>query len=170
MKRIPVLICVAAALAASAVQAQTLYKWVDKDGRVQYTEFPPPKDAKNVTEKAMRGGGPSTEEQVPYATQIAAKRHPVVLYVSADCGDYCTQGRELLAKRGIPYAEKNPQTNPADAEALKAAIGALEVPVLMVGTNAVRGYGDQSWHAALDQAGYARTRLPGQPGTRAEAK
>jgi hypothetical protein len=40
----------------------------------------------------------------------------------------------------------------------------------MVGTNAVRGYGDQSWHAALDQAGYARTRLPGQSGTRAEAK
>ena len=33
----------------------------------------------------------------------------------------------------------------------------------MVGTNVVKGYGEESWQAALDQAGYARTRLPGQP-------
>ena len=158
--------CVGVALAAAAAHAQsTVYRWVDKDGKVQFTDSPPPADAKSVTEKRMGGGGEDAG-QVPFATQIAARRHPVTMYVSDDCGDYCTQGRALLAKRGIPFSEKNPQRNPADAEALKQAIGALEVPVLMVGTNVVKGYGEASWQAALDQAGYARTRLPGQPGPR----
>ena len=160
------IICIAAALAAAAAQAQsTVYRWVDKDGKVQFTDSPPPADAKGVTAKRMGGGGEDAG-QVPFATQIAARRHPVIMYVSDDCGDYCTQGRALLAKRGIPFTEKNPQRNPADAEALKQAIGALEVPVLVVGTNVVKGYGEGSWQAALDQAGYASTRLPGQPGPR----
>src|SRR5688500_10488206 len=157
------IICVAAALAAVAAHAQsTVYRWVDKDGKVQFSDSPPPADAKSATAKRMGGGGEDAG-QVPFATQIAARRHPVTMYVSDDCGDYCAQGRALLSKRGIPFSEKNPQRNPADAEALKAAIGALEVPVLMVGTNVVKGYGEESWQAALDQAGYARTRLPGQP-------
>lgn len=166
-RRIPVhIICVAAALAAAAAHAQsTVYRWVDKDGKVQFTDSPPPADARSVTQKRMGGGGEDAG-QVPFATQIAARRHPVTLYVSDDCGDFCDQGRALLAKRGIPFSEKNAQKNAADAAALKEAIGALEVPVLMVGTNAVKGYGEASWQAALDQAGYARTRLPGQPDPR----
>lgn len=157
------IICAGAALAAAAAHAQsTVYRWVDKDGKVQYTDSPPPADAKSVTEKRMGGGGEDAG-QVPFATQIAARRHPVTMYVSDDCGDYCAQGRALLAKRGIPFSEKNAQRNPADAEALKQAIGAVEVPVLMVGANVVKGWGEELWQAALDQAGYARTRLPGQP-------
>ena len=169
MKRIPVLLCVAAALAASAAQAQTtLYKWVDKDGRTQYTEFPPPKDAKNVSEKSMRGGGPSSEEQIPYATRIATQRNPVTLYTSNECGEYCSQGRALLSRRGVPYTEKNAQaTQEAQDELLKRA-GALSVPFLVVGESNVRGFDEGSWNSALDRAGYARTRLPGQPGPRPE--
>jgi len=159
--RIPVLLCLATTLAASVALAQsTVYRWVDKDGKVQFTDTPPPSDAKGVTERRMGGGG--TDDQLPFATQIAARRHPVVLYTSEDCGDICAQGRALLGKRGIPFTEKNPQRNPEDAEALKAAIGALEVPVLMVGSNSVKGFGEDSWQSALDQAGYSRTRLPGQ--------
>jgi glutaredoxin len=160
------IICAGAVLAAAAAaHAQsTVYRWVDRDGKVQFTDTPPPAHAKSVTEKRMGGGGEDAG-QVPFATQIAARRHPVTLYVSDDCGDYCAQGRALLGKRGIPFSEKNPQRNPADAEALKQAIGVLEVPVLMVGANVVKGYGEESWQAALDQAGYARTRLPGQPAT-----
>lgn len=169
MKRIPLLLCVAAALAASAVQAQTtLYKWVDKDGRVQYTEFPPPKDAKNVTEKTMRGGGPSSEEQIPYATRMAAQRSPVTLYVSNSCGDFCANGRALLNKRGVPFSEKNAQANQADQDALMKIAGSLAVPLLVVGEANVHGFDEGAWNAALDRAGYARTRLPGQPGPRPE--
>jgi len=157
--------CVAALCAAAVAHAQsTVYRWVDKNGKVQFSDSPPT-DAKDYSQKRM-GGGQVDEGQVPFATQIAARRHPVTLYVSDDCGDICAQGRDLLARRGVPYSEKNAQKNPADAEAVKKAIGVLEVPVLLVGANAVKGYAEESWQSALDQAGYARTRLPGQPGPR----
>ena len=171
MKRIPVLLCLAAALAASSAQAQTtLYKWVDKDGQVQYTEFPPPKDAKNVSEKSYRGGGPSTEEQVPYATRVATQRNPVTLYVSTACGDLCDNGRALLSKRGVPFAQKNAQTDPAAQDELMKLAGSLSVPFLKVGESNVHGFDEGAWNSALDRAGYARTRLPGQPGPQAEQK
>jgi glutaredoxin len=168
MKRMTVLLCVAAALAVPAVQAQTtLYKWVDKDGTVQYTEFPPPKDAKNVTEKSIRGGGPGGDEQLPYATRMAAQRYPVTLYTSTDCGELCSKGRSLLSNRGVPFTEKNAQTDQDAQEALVKAAGALSVPFLVIANSAnLRGFDEPAWQGALDRAGYARTRLPGQAAPR----
>lgn len=72
----------------------------------------------------------------------------------------------MLSRRGVPFAEKNAQANPADAEALQKLAGGLQVPVLRVGDSTLKGFSEDSWQAALDQAGYARTRLPGQPGPR----
>jgi len=37
------------------------------------------------------------------------------------------------------------------------------VPVMSVGSNPVRGFDEEQWQAALDEAGYAKSRLPGQP-------
>ena len=56
----------------------------------------------------------SDEAQLPYATQQAMKTSPVTLYVSNNCGDLCADGRSLLQNRGIPYAERNAETNPDD--------------------------------------------------------
>ena len=167
--RIAVLFCLAAAFAASAAFAQTtLYRWVDKDGKVQYTDAPPPADAKGVTERRMGGGGPASDEQVPYATRMAAQRNPVTLYTSSNCGDYCDEGRALLNKRGVPFSEKNAQASQADQDALMKAAGSLSVPFLIVGEAKVRGFDEGAWHSALDRAGYARTRLPGQAASRSE--
>jgi hypothetical protein len=46
--------------------------------------------------------------------------------------------------------------------------GALAVPFLLVGDANVRGFDEAAWQEALDRAGYARTRLPGQPGPKPE--
>lgn len=152
---------VVTALAAAQAQAQTnVYKWVDQDGKVHFSDTPPPKDAKSSSQKRM-GGGYVDDSQLPYATQLAMKKSPVTLYTSSDCGELCSQGRELLSKRGIPFSEKNAQTNATDAEALKKLIGALQVPVLVVGESALKGYSESTWQSALDGAGYPRTRLPG---------
>jgi hypothetical protein len=50
----------------------------------------------------------------------------------------------------------------ADAEALKKLVGAMDVPVLTLGANKLKGYDEGSWNSALDSAGYPRTALPGQ--------
>jgi glutaredoxin len=155
-------IALAALLVSSAALAQTsVYRWTDKDGKVHFSDAPPAADAKDVTQKQM--GGSADEAPLPFATQMAMRRNPVTLFTSNGCGDICVQGRALLANRGIPFAERNAEVNPADAEALKKLIGELQVPVLLVGSSTMKGYDEGSWQSALDSAGYPRTRLPGQP-------
>lgn len=155
------LIAVALMLPALAVAQSNVYRWVDKDGKVHYSDTPPPEPAKSLTQKRV-GGGYAESSQLPYATQIAMKKSPVTLFTGADCGDPCTQGRNLLAKRGIPFSERDAQGNADDAEALKKLVGAIEVPLLTVGASKVKGFEEGAWHSALDGAGYPRTVLPGQ--------
>src|SRR5258705_6363844 len=116
MKRTGVaLVLAACAVAATASAQSSVYKWVDKDGKVHYSSEPPPADAANVTERRMGGGGAS-EGQLPFATQQAMKTSPVTFYVSNSCGELCSNGRTLLQNRGIPYTERNAETNPDDTE------------------------------------------------------
>ena len=157
---VPFLALLAVMAAVQAAAQQSVYRWVDKNGNVHFSDTPPLEDAK-ITEKRM-GGGAGDETQLPYATQMAMKRNPVTLFSSKNCGDLCASGRDLLASRGIPYSERSPEASPADAEALKKLIGALEVPVLVVGETTLKGYNDAMWNAALDSAGYPKTLLPGQ--------
>ena len=152
----------AAMLAATfAAQAQTVYRWVDKDGKVHFSDSPPPADAKDATQRRM-GGGNTEDSQLPYATQVAARRNPVTLFTGTDCGDPCVQARDLLTRRGVPFTERDAQNNPADQEALKKLVGALDVPFLLIGSSQMKGFEEGSWQASLDSAGYPRTRLPGQ--------
>jgi glutaredoxin len=157
---ISILACVAAlAVAADCAAQSSVYRWVDKDGTVHFSDAPPPESAKDVTRKRM-GGGDADDGQVPYATQVAMKRNPVTLYASSACGDLCTNGRELLTRRGIPFSERDPMTNSEHREALRKLVGALEVPVLVVGATTLKGFDEDAWQGALDGAGYPRTRLP----------
>ena len=155
-----------AALAAALpiafdASAQTnVYKWTDADGKVHFSDTPPPQSTKNVTQQRV-GGGTAAASQLPYATQQAMKNSPVTLFTAPQCGDPCAQGRALLSERGIPYTERDAQGNRADADRVKKLIGALQVPVLLVGGDALKGYDPNSWNSSLDSAGYSRTRLPG---------
>ena len=162
MRAKPIVLATCIAIAALAAQAQTVYKWTDKDGKVHFGDQPPAD--RDATAQRISGGGASSEEQMPYATQMAAKTNPVVVYTSNDCGDLCSKGLSLLTKRGVPFTEKNAEKNPDDAEALKKIAGGFQVPVMTVGSKTVKGFDEANWQAALDDAGYAKTRLPGQPG------
>ncbi len=154
MKIIVIFLCLAT---AGLAQAGELFRWVDADGKVHYTDQPPPANAKKVEEKKLSGSTINTSE-LPYATQQAVKKSPVTLYAS-DCGEPCTQARDHLTQRGIPFASKNPQTVLADAEALTKLVGAAFVPVLVVGSAVSKGYEKGAWDAALDAAGYPKSAL-----------
>lgn len=149
------LLCAAMATAATAAE---MYRWVDKDGKVHYTDSPPPPSAKKVEEKNLGGNSAVTGGDLPYATRTAAQNFPVTLYVT-DCGESCTQARQHLAKRGIPYTPKNPANSAADAEALKKLVGSPQVPVLVVGRGSpLTGFDAAAWDAALDAAGYPKSK------------
>jgi glutaredoxin len=129
-----------------------LYRWVDSSGEIHYSDQPPPANVKQV-EKIKAAGGKPSDPPLPYALRQAVSNFPVTLYTTA-CGDACTRASELLAKRGIPYTEMD-ATDPSTQEELrKLTGGALEVPLLKVGRNVLRGFEEGGWNSSLDAAGY----------------
>lgn len=152
-------------LVSGMAVAAGMYRWTDENGKVHYTDTPPPLTAR--TAEARKLGDKPGSGPVPYEIQQAVKKYPVTLF-NSDCGAACTDGKALLDKRGIPFTEKIPEKNPADAEVLRKITGGeLLVPVLVVGTDTVKGFEEGRWHVMLDMAGYPKTnhqlRLPARP-------
>jgi glutaredoxin len=140
---------------ATTAGAQEIFRWVDKDGKVHYGDMqPPPAEGKNVQTKRIQDSV-IEQDAVPYGVSTAMKNNPVTLYANS-CGEACVNAKALLAKRGIPFTEKNPESDAAAATALKAMIGALQVPTIVIGANSLAGYEEESWNTALNAAGYPR--------------
>jgi hypothetical protein len=152
MRWIPVAI---ALLMPFGAQAE-LYKWVDAQGNVHYTDTPPPAGARSTEKKKL--GDKATAPTMPYVLQQATKNFPVTLF-SYDCGQACTSASALLAKRGVPHTLLDP-VDPSARDQLRKATGGDEVaPVLQVGRRVLKGYQEAQWNAALDSAGYPSTAL-----------
>jgi glutaredoxin len=153
-----ILCSVVALLFAASVAAQA-YRWVDKDGKVHYSQTPPsPAQAASVQKKSA-GGSTVESSQQPYATQVAAKNHPVTLYTAESCKEACSNARSLLAQRGVPFREVAITDEKTRAE-LRNVAGADVVPVLTIGKQVTKGFESESWHTALDSAGYPRHAPP----------
>ena len=105
MKNIFISICLLAIMTSHA-QAESLYRWVDKDGKVHYGDRPA-EDAVGAQQKKFGAPVSAGDDDLPYSVRKAKQDFPVTLYVSANCGDLCVQARSFLNKRGVPFTEKN---------------------------------------------------------------
>lgn len=140
------------ALSFALPAAAELYRWTDEQGRVHYSDLPPPPSIK----KMQRIRAPGTSADAPRI------RPPVVLY-SADCGATCEQAAQYLRQRGVPFSLKNAQKDPAAADELRKRTGAFEVPVLFVGESMQRGYSPGVWDKMLEVAGYPAPAKKAEP-------
>jgi glutaredoxin len=155
-------LCMFMVFAAQSAQSATMYRWVDAQGKVHYTDQPPPVEIQDVTEKKLATPGKGSR-QTPIGLQAAMRDFPVTLY-STQCGVTCQQARDHLKERNIPFTEKD-VADPQVAEALQKLTGDLGVPVLVVGKSApIRGYSHETWNTALDVAGYPKKAATAKPG------
>jgi len=148
-RRLLALMLLAAALPTAA---QTAYRWVDKDGRVQYSDQPPPQEVKKFEERKVQPN--KGNAQLPFATRKAAETYPVTLYTGRECGKPCDDGRALLNQRGVPFSETRLESA-EDVAAFKARFGKEPfVPTLTVGRESEMGFAASAWNGLLDNAGY----------------
>ena len=140
--------------------AAAQYKVVGPDGKVTYTDRPPPQTSGKASALPPAAGDAGTANAgLPFELRQVASRYPVTLYTSAGC-DSCDVGRQYLRQRGIPYVEKVAGGN--DGEALVRATGSRAIPALTIGGQVLQGYSADSWASYLDAAGYPKqSRLPG---------
>lgn len=145
-------------LPAISVQAQ-VYKWVGPDGKVQFSDKPPPDNAKGLEKRAVSG---SANDLVNFPKDLATAttKNPVTYYVAANCAP-CNTGRNFLKKNGIPFAEKT-VSSAEDSDKLKQVSGSdTQLPVLVVGSQKVIGLDTDEYRRVLTVAGYPETnKLP----------
>jgi glutaredoxin len=140
------------ALATTAAQAEP-YRWVDETGRVQYTDILPPASAKKVEKVKLYEN--AIGRQPSYELTRAAREAPVKLYTHPICKEPCQLARELLGKRGVPFAEVV-ASDPDKLAELQKLSGASDVPVLVVGDQVEKRLSAEAYDHALDSAGYPR--------------
>ena len=140
-----------ALLALTAAQAQTVYRVVDPDGRVRFTDQPP---SPNEKATATSGGKPvsAVPSGLPYELRQVVGKYPVTLYTTKDCAP-CTSGRELLTGRGVPFTERTVNTTD-DGEALKRLAGDSTLPLVTIGSQRIKGLTPSEWNQYLSAAGY----------------
>ena len=146
-----------ALLAALPAMAQGVHRIVGPDGRVTFSDQPPP-SATARPQPGASGSAPATSAggggQLPYELRQIASRYPVVLYTGDNCAP-CNAGRNLLNSRGVPYTEKTVNTAD-DVQALRRLNSDATLPLLTIGGQKLRGYLETEWTQYLDAAGYPK--------------
>ena len=134
-------------------QAQQVYRIVGPDGKVTFSDQPPPvaSNAKVTAGNAASGGGVATSS-LPFELRQVALKYPVTLYSGENCSP-CVSARSLLITRGIPFSEKT-VISVDDAGALKRISGDNTLPFATIGGQQLKGFSDSEWTQFLNAAGY----------------
>jgi glutaredoxin len=136
--------------ASGQLYAQQVYKSIDKNGRVTYSETPPlPGSGDKLT------GDSAAAPSLPYALQQVVSRYPVTLYTTADCGP-CISARLMLTQRGVPFKELTVSTN-EDIAAYKKLNADNNFPLITIAAQQLKGYEESEWTKYLDAAGYPKS-------------
>ena len=151
----------AGTLASPLAQAQQVYRLVGPDGKVTFSDRPPPaasaaaaaKGSANVSGANAAAAGNTAAAGLPFELRQVAAKYPVTLYTSDNCVP-CASGRSLLTTRGVPFTEKTVSTA-EDSQALKRLSGETSLPFVTIGgQQQLKGFSDAEWTQYLDAAGY----------------
>jgi len=152
----------AVSLSSPLLQAQQVYRIIGPDGKVTFSDRPPPamanagNGARVIGEgQAGTAGANANAAALPFELRQVALKYPVVMYTGENCAP-CGAGRALLASRGIPFSEKTVST-PADSEALQRLSGETSLPFLTIGGQQLKGFSDTEWTQFLNAAGYPKS-------------
>ncbi len=145
--------------ASSGAQAQQVYRIVGPDGKVTFSDKPPPatSNAKVTSGTGASGGGGSASSNLPFDLRQVVSKYPVTLYTGENCGP-CGSARSLLITRGIPFSEKTVITV-EDAAALQRLSGENSLPFGTIGGQQLKGFSDTEWTQFLNAAGYPATSI-----------
>jgi glutaredoxin-like YruB-family protein len=139
-------------LVASSLACADVYKWTDANGRVQYSDGPP-RAGKTQQLKIRINSveGPAVVSQVAGASATKTKGK-IRMYSTTWCPT-CKKAKAYLAAKGVPYEDVDVEASPRGAQEF-AQLGARGVPVILVGSQRMVGFGAARMDEMLAQAGW----------------
>ena len=144
------IIALCALLACLPVSAQQIHRWVDAEGRVQYSDQPPPGVKSSPVEARISSySGTPVVSGVP---SPAASRPEIRMYATDWC-PYCKKAQAFFARQGIRYTHVDIEKSDA-ARAEYRRLGGRGVPVILVGTQRMNGFSEERLAQMLKTAGY----------------
>ncbi|SDM54206.1 glutaredoxin family protein [Polaromonas sp. JS666] len=146
----------AGGLFSPLAQAQQVYRIIGPDGKVTFSDQPPPAaaaaGAKVSAATPGAGAGGAAPTGLPFELRQIASKYPVTLYSGNDCGP-CATAKSMLVNRGIPFSERTVITS-EDFKALQRLSGDTSLPFATIGSQQLKGFSDVEWTQFLNAAGY----------------
>ena len=153
-------------LTATGFAFSQMYKWVDEDGKVHFSDSPPPNvesvreiqsirtqkgssqsvmPAKRDTGKIMRNKYPVRES----SDKTKTRKAPVVeLYTTSWC-PYCDMARDFFRSRGIPFTEYDIEKDRSAALRKSQLDRGRGVPFVVINGHGISGFSKEAYEKAL---------------------
>lgn len=142
----------AGALLPLPSQAQQVYRIVGPDGKITFSDQPPPIASNAKTSAAPGASARIAGSSLPFELRQVSGKYPVTLYTGDNCGP-CSAARSMLITRGVPFTERTVNTAD-DAQTLQRLSGDNSLPFATVGGQQLKGFSDVEWTQFLNAAGY----------------
>lgn len=134
MKPYLILLSLFIALPASA----GVYKWKDAEGRIQYSDTPPP-TAKSTQLKLQSFTGSAQ------VSQASGADSGVTIYTTQWCG-VCKRAKAFFAQNAVPFREWDVEKTDYGATKFRQ-LGGSGVPLITVGSQKMAGFDEASFMA-----------------------
>ena len=148
--------CWAAVSGIAGAQVQQVYRYVDIDGKVVYSDKPPPANAKDAQAKRVTRATASKPATLSFATQQAQERFPVTLYT------FCLRRRVRHRARAAEQARRARTRSSTSARATaptssRSCRAASTPRRSRLASSMPSGFNEAKWQAMLTDAGYPKT-------------
>jgi len=110
-------------------QAPQVYRYTDADGRVVYSDRPPPANVTNVQTKRLGANFVETTTEPSLQSQLASERFPATLY-TFECGEICQNAEGLLNRRGVPFTTVDVQKDDQGMVRMRQLTGEDRAPAM----------------------------------------
>ena len=117
-----------------------IYKWVDDNGNVHFSDKPPSGGKASEVEVRINSYTSPQITASPFSGQAgnAASHQQVVLYSTRWCG-YCKKARNYFQKNNIAFTEYDVETTEKGKRDYRA-LGGSSVPIILVGDKRLNGF------------------------------
>lgn len=146
MKTLTILFSLLCLLGISQLSYSKIYKWVDKNGELQFSDQPPQKKHKDqkveqIEIKINSVSNPNLSEnpleiETDNADQASARK--VIMYSASWCG-VCKHAKKYFRQQGIAYKEFDIETSARGRRDFKRLRG-RGVPIILVGKQRMDGF------------------------------
>lgn len=155
----PAVALVLSLAAGAAIGSDTVYKIVDPDGTVRYSDKPPTAGRTAATlefrhapssplsESVLRFRAEMEKQIIVRAKELDEPRRGGIRLYTAQWCPHCRRAKADLAKRGLSYTEFDIETKEGMTAFIQAS--GRTVPLLLTDSVRLTGYSEQSYAKAL---------------------